>query len=286
MTNDERVQVLAVLHQDRFMDRAPAEIYATLLDEGVYLCSISTMYRVLAANHEVRERRDQLTHPIYAKPELLATGPNEVWSWDITKLKGPTKWSYFQLYVIIDIFSRCVVGWMLADRESSFLASKLIRETCQRHGIEPGSLKHIHNLADEVVCERWIKNPYFQHFCGETFFQQTLPVDRSSMTRWRQRIGADELAALVQESLAAAHRGGALRPQDLERITVDTTVQPKAVTFPTDAKLMHKARERLVRLAKEWGIELRQSYARVGRLALMKQARYAHAKQHTGRAAN
>jgi IS5 family transposase len=141
-------------------------------------------------------------------------------------------------------------------------------------------LKHIHNLSDELVCERWIENPYFQFFCGETFFQHTLPVDRSSMTRWRQRTGADALAALVQESLAAAHRGGALRPKDLERITVDTTVQPKAVSFPTDAKLMAKARERLVRLAKEWGVELRQSYARVGRLALMKQGRYAHAKQH------
>ena len=111
-----------------------------MLDEGVYLCSIRSMYRVLAASHEVRERRDQLTHPVYAKPELLATAPNQVWSWDITKLKGPAKWSYFQLYVIIDIFSRCVVGWMLADRESSFLASKLIRETCQRHGIKPGNL--------------------------------------------------------------------------------------------------------------------------------------------------
>lgn len=140
MTDNERRQVLAVLHEDRFVDRAPAEIYATLLDEGVYLCSIRTMYRILAANHEVRERRDLLTHPTYAKPELLATGPNQVWSWDITKLKGPAKWSYFQLYVIIDIFSRCVVGWMLADRESSCLASKLIRETCQRQGIEPGNL--------------------------------------------------------------------------------------------------------------------------------------------------
>jgi len=135
MTEDERRQVLAALHEDRFVDRAPAEIYASLLDEGVYLCSIRTMYRVLAANHEVRERRDQLTHPAYAKPELLATAPNQVWSWGITKLKGPAKWSYFQLYVIIDIFSRCVVGWMLADRESSFLASKLIREACQSHGI-------------------------------------------------------------------------------------------------------------------------------------------------------
>lgn len=141
-------------------------------------------------------------------------------------------------------------------------------------------LKHIHNLSDEVVCERWVENPYFQFFCGETFFQHVLTIDRSSMTRWRQRMGADEIAALVQESLAAAHRGGALRPKDLERITVDTTVQPKAVTFPTDAKLLHKARERLVRLAKERGVPLRQSYERVGRLALMKQGRYAHAKQH------
>lgn len=141
-------------------------------------------------------------------------------------------------------------------------------------------LKHMYNLSDEAVCERWVENPYFQFFCGEAFFQHVLPVDRSSMTRWRQRVGADALAALVQESLAAAHRGGALKSTDLERITVDTTVQPKAVAFPTDARLMHKARERLVRLAKAWGVPLRQSYERVGRLALMKQGRYAHAKQH------
>lgn len=141
-------------------------------------------------------------------------------------------------------------------------------------------LKHMHGLSDEAVCDRWVENPYFQFFCGETFFQHALPVDRSSMTRWRQRIGADALSALVQESLAAAHRGGALKPEHLERITVDTTVQPKAVAFPTDAKLMHKAREMLVRLAAEWGVRLRQSYTRVGKLALIKQGRYAHAKQH------
>lgn len=140
LTAAERAEVLAVLHEDRFVDRAPADVYATLLDEGVYHCSIRTMYRLLAAHGEVRERRDQLAHPAYAKPELLATAPNQVWSWDITKLKGPTKWSYFQLYVIIDIYSRCVVGWLLADRESSALASKLIRETCQRHGVQPGTL--------------------------------------------------------------------------------------------------------------------------------------------------
>jgi IS5 family transposase len=140
-------------------------------------------------------------------------------------------------------------------------------------------LKHLHGLSDEAVCERWVCDPYFQHFCGQTFFQHALRVDRSSMPRWRQRIGAADLAALLQESLAAAHRGGALAPQDMERVTVDTTVQPKAVTFPTDAKLMHRAREKLVALAREWGVQLRQTYVRVGKRAAMKQGRYAHAKQ-------
>jgi putative transposase len=132
--------VLAVLHEPRFVDLAPAQVYASLLDEGRYLCSLRTVYRVLAANHEVRERRDQLRHPQYEKPELLATGPNQVWSWDITKLLGPAKWSYFYLYVILDIFSRYVVGWMVADRESAALAEKLIDETCARQKIAPGQL--------------------------------------------------------------------------------------------------------------------------------------------------
>jgi putative transposase len=129
-----------VLHEPRFVDLAPAQVYATLLDERRYLCSERTMYRVLAASHEVRERRDQLRHPVYTAPELLATTPNAVWSWDITKLLGPAKWSYFYLYVIVDIFSRYVVGWLIADRESSALAHKLIAETCERQGIEPGHL--------------------------------------------------------------------------------------------------------------------------------------------------
>ena len=141
-------------------------------------------------------------------------------------------------------------------------------------------LKHMYGLSDEAVCDRWVYDPYFQYFCGETFFRHRLPIDRSSMTRWRNRIGADALAALVQESLAAAHRGGALKTDDMKRITVDTTVQPKAVAFPTDAKLMHKAREMLVKLADDWGVRLRQSYRRVGKIALIKQGRYAHAKQH------
>lgn len=136
----EKEQVLLVLHSDRFVDVAPQEVYATLLDEGVYLCSIRTMYRILQGNKEVRERRNQAAHVEYTKPELLATSPNELWSWDITKLKGAVKWSYFQLYVIIDVFSRYVVGWMVADRESSELAKRLIAETIRKQEASPTSL--------------------------------------------------------------------------------------------------------------------------------------------------
>jgi putative transposase len=137
---EERRVVLDVLHSDRFADKAPHEVYATLLDEGIYHCSIRTMYRILEDHGEVKERRNQLMHPAYKKPELLATGPNQVWSWDITKLLGPVKWSYFYLYVILDIFSRYVVGWMVAGRESSALASRLIQETSVAQNIVPGQL--------------------------------------------------------------------------------------------------------------------------------------------------
>ena len=140
LSSEEKQQVLEVLHSARFVDKAPREIYATLLDEGVYLCSIRTMYRLLDEHGEVKERRDQLTHPVYAKPELLATAPNQVWSWDITRLLGPVKWSYYYLYVIMDIFSRFVVGWMVADRESAALAQNLIEQTCQKQGIMPQTL--------------------------------------------------------------------------------------------------------------------------------------------------
>lgn len=136
----ERQVVLDLLHAERFADQAPQEVYAALLDEGQYLCSTRTMYRILDEQGEVKERRNQLRHPAYQKPELLATGPNQVWSWDITKLLGPAKWSYFYLYVILDIFSRCVVGWMVAGRESAALAEKLIQEACQKQGIQPGQL--------------------------------------------------------------------------------------------------------------------------------------------------
>lgn len=140
LADEERQRVLDVLHSERFVDTAPAEVYATLLDEATYLCSERTMYRILAADGAVRERRDQLRHPSYRKPELLATGANQVWSWDITKLRGPVKWSYFYLYVILDIFSRYVVGWMVAQRESATLAKRLIAETCEKQGITEAQL--------------------------------------------------------------------------------------------------------------------------------------------------
>lgn len=136
----EQKQVLQTLQGKRFVDQAPAQVVATLLDEGTYLCSERTMYRLLSAQGQVRERRNQLRHPSYQKPELLATAPNQLWSWDITKLLGPTKWSYYYLYVILDVFSRYVVGWMVADRESSVLAEQLIAATCKRQCIRPGQL--------------------------------------------------------------------------------------------------------------------------------------------------
>jgi len=140
LSSEERAVVLDTLNSERFVDSSPAQLYATLLDEGVYLCSISTMYRILRGARLVRERRDQLRHPNYTKPELLATAPNQVWSWDITKLRGAAKWMFFQLYVILDIFSRYVVGWLVADRESEVLAVELIEQTCAKQGIRPGDL--------------------------------------------------------------------------------------------------------------------------------------------------
>jgi putative transposase len=140
LTPEERQTVLDLLREPRFADLAPAEVYATLLDEGVYHCSIRTMYRILDDHDEVRERRDQLRHPVYAKPELLAETPNQVWSWDITKLMGPAKWSYFYLYVILDIFSRRVVGWCVADAESATLFKVLFDDTLAKHAVPPGQL--------------------------------------------------------------------------------------------------------------------------------------------------
>ena len=137
LSESERGRVLDVLTSPRFVDRSPAEVLATLLDEKKYLCSERTMYRILAAEQPVRERRDQLKHPKYKKPQLMATAPNQIWSWDITKLLGPKKWTYYSLYVLLDIYSRYAVGWMVADRENSALAGHLIKETCAKHGVEP-----------------------------------------------------------------------------------------------------------------------------------------------------
>ncbi len=140
LSDAERTRVRDVLNSEEFADKAPAAVYARLLSRGEYLCSQRTMYRILAEHDEVRERRNQLRHPTYTKPELLATEPNQVWSWDITKLKGPIKWSCYHLYVILDIYSRYVVGWMVAEAESAALAQRFIEETISKQGIEPGRL--------------------------------------------------------------------------------------------------------------------------------------------------
>jgi len=140
LSEEERAETLRVLRDERFVDQAPASVYATLLDENRYLCSISTMYRLLREQGETGERRRQATHPPKVKPELVASGPNQVYSWDITKLAGPAKWTYYYLYVIIDIYSRYVPGWLLADRESSTLAEQLLADTCFKQNIGHGQL--------------------------------------------------------------------------------------------------------------------------------------------------
>lgn len=172
LSQTERDEVLEVLHSMRFIDQTPTEVYATLLDEGNYLCSARTMYRILDAAGEVRDRRNQLEHPPYVKPELLATKPNEVWSWDITKLLGPAKWTYFSLYVILDIFSRYVVGWMVAHRESAALANRLIHDTYRKHNIAPKQLtvhadrgpsmrsKHVALLLSDLGVTKTHSRPY------------------------------------------------------------------------------------------------------------------------------
>jgi transposase, IS5 family len=140
-------------------------------------------------------------------------------------------------------------------------------------------LKYTHNLSDEALCERWVENPYYQYFCGEEFFQHKLVLDRSSLSNWRKRMGEEKVKALLQESLSIATKTGAVKPSQLSEVIIDTTVQPKNVMFPTDARLLNRAREILVRLAKTCSVELRQSYARVGKFALINHQRYAHAKQ-------
>jgi putative transposase len=154
LSSEEENQILDACHSARFVDQAPQEIYATLLDEGVYLGSVRTMYRILAKHAEVRERRAIVRHGNYAKPELLATGPNQVWSWDITKLLGPQKWTYYYLYVLLDIFSRYVVGWMLAERESGELARHLIAESCEKQHVKPEGLIIHSDRGSPMVSKR------------------------------------------------------------------------------------------------------------------------------------
>jgi len=178
---------------------------------------------------------------------------------------------------------------LLGDRiDWDFLDSRF-RTVCSAGPGQPGLptrlvaglfiLKHMHKLSDEVLCARWLENPYYQYFCGELSFCHKLPFDRSSLSRWRGRLGEDELAALIQESLSVGHKTGALETKDLERVAVDTTVQPKAIAHPTDAGLMHRALEKLVKLAKRHGVELRQSYLRVAKRAAIMVGRYSHAHQ-------
>ena len=140
LTQQERDKVRQTLNSERFQDSAPRQVYAALLDEGAYLCGWRTMYRILESYKEVKERRNQLRHPNYTKPELLATGPNQLWSWDITKLKGPVKWTYYYLYTILDVFSRYVPGWLIAECESAALAKQLIAESCKKQHIQPDKL--------------------------------------------------------------------------------------------------------------------------------------------------
>lgn len=140
LSQEEKIEVRQTLNSERFQDQAPRAVYARLLDEGEYLCHWRTMYRILDECGEVRERRNQLKHPNYKKPELLATGPNQVWSWDITKLLGPVKWTYYYLYVILDIYSRYVVGWMIATKETAALAQELVQQTCEKQDIQEDEL--------------------------------------------------------------------------------------------------------------------------------------------------
>src|ERR1044072_3456157 len=171
------------------------------------------------------------------------------------------------------------IDWDWIDDEIAPLYSEKGRPGIEtRFAIGLLLLKHIYGLSDEGVCERWVYDPYFQHFTGEEFFQHAFPHERSDLSHWRKRLG-DKLELLLAESLRVADEGGALRGQDLKRVTVDTTVQPKAITFPTDAKLLHAAIKGLNRLATRHGVRLRQSYSRVAKAAAMMAGRYAHAKQ-------
>jgi putative transposase len=197
----EEEDILDILDSKRFQDQTPSEVYATLLDEGVYLCSISSMYQILRQHNQVKERRKQARHPHYAKPVIVAIGPNQAWSWDITKLLGPIKWSYYCLYVILDIFSRYVVGWMIAHRESAELASRLIEETCQKQGIDHGKLvihadrgssmtsKHVASLLMDLGVTKSHSRP---HVSNDNPFSESHFKTMKYMSEFLQRFGSIE----------------------------------------------------------------------------------------------
>lgn len=205
----ERHVVLEQLHAPRFVDQAPAQVYATLLDEGVYLASERTMYRILADNREVRERRNQLRRPAYARPELLATGPNQLWSWDITKLRGPERWVYYYLYVLLDVFSRYVVNWTVAHREGARIAEALIADAVYAQGIMPGTLT-IHadrggamrsKTVAQLLCDLEVHkthsrphtsndNPYSEAQFKTLKYRPTFPARFGSIQHSRQFLGS------------------------------------------------------------------------------------------------
>lgn len=244
---EERGAVLDVLHEPRFVDLPPAEVYATLLDEGSYLCSERTMYRILAANREMRERRDPLRRPHYAAPELLATRPNELWSWDITKLLGPAKWTYYYLYVILDVFSRYAVGWMVAHRERASLAERLIEATCTRQGIVPGQLT-VHAdrgssmtskpvallLADLGVTKTHSRphvsndNPYSESQFKTLKYRSEFPDRFGSLEHARALCGD-----LLQWYNHAHHHAGRglLTPSDVHHGLAEEKVSPRALVL-------------------------------------------------------
>ena len=203
LSDQERRQVLDVLHSEPFADQAPAEVYAALLDQGQYLCSIRTMYRILHDHQEVRERRNQLRHPDYPKPQLVATAPNQVWSWDITKLLGPAKWTYFYLYLILDIFSRYVVGWMLAHRESEHLAERLIRETVLKEGIvrnqltihsDRGPSMRSQTVAQLLATLGITKSHSRPHVCDDNPFSESQFKTLKYQPQFPERFGSFEHA--------------------------------------------------------------------------------------------
>lgn len=178
LTVAERDEVRQLLNSDRFVDQAPRQVYASLLDEAIYLCHWRTMYRILESQQEVKERRNQRQHPPAAKPQLETTGPNQLWSWDITKLKGPAKWHYYYLYVMLDVYSRFVVGWLLAEAESAELAEILISTTCQREGIQPEQLG-LHSDRGPAMQAKTIAQLLIDLEVAQTFSRPYTPNDNA-----------------------------------------------------------------------------------------------------------